>query len=242
MADEARQNGQLRTWKQVRTTRASEEVVAQVKQAFFAGMQAGDWLGTETELAERFGVSRITVRDAVRSLEAQGIVDVKVGAGGGLRIASGDPDRFTDALSIQLHLTGIGWDELTEAMQAIEPMTARLAAQRATEEDIARLRQTIADSKVRTLDPAGFTERALDFHLAVAEASGNRALRASVRALRSVQKLRFEPNTSKEVAQRVARMHGKIVDAIEAGDPDRAAAAMNDHLELVAKHSGGSAC
>ncbi|MGH8963867.1 MAG: FadR/GntR family transcriptional regulator, partial [Actinomycetes bacterium] len=94
MANDATTGSPGVAWKQVRTTRASEDVAAQVKQAFFAGMRPGDWLGTETELAERFGVSRITVRDAIRSLEAQGIVEVKVGARGGLRIAAGDLDRF----------------------------------------------------------------------------------------------------------------------------------------------------
>ncbi|WP_028923567.1 FadR/GntR family transcriptional regulator [Pseudonocardia acaciae] len=234
MSDEA---GAI-AWKQVRTARASEHVVSQIKEAFFAGMRAGDWLGTETELAQRFGVSRITVRDAIRSLEAQGIVDVKVGARGGLRIAEGDPDRFADALSIQLHLTGISWDELTEAMRAVEPMTASLAAQRATPEDVERMRAAVADCDRHSGEPARFTERALDFHLLVAEASGNRALRASVRALRSVQMLKFRPNTSTEVAHRVTRMHGRIVDAIAAGDAEAARAAMNEHLELVSK--GGS--
>ena len=64
MAD-GTENGALATaWRQVRSTRVSEDVLTQIKQAFFNGMKAGDWLGTETELAERFGVSRITVRDA----------------------------------------------------------------------------------------------------------------------------------------------------------------------------------
>lgn len=222
-------------WKPVRPTRASEDIAAQIKQAFFGGMKAGDWLGTETELAERFGVSRITVRDAVRSLEAQGIVDVKVGARGGVRIAQGDPDRFADALSVQFHLTGISWDELTEAMRAVEPLTASLASQRATAEDIARMRAAITDGGQHTGEPGTFTEHALDFHLAVAQASGNRALRAAVRALRSVQQLQFTPNTNLEVAHRVTRMHGDILDAIEAGDADRARDAMILHLDTVAR-------
>ena len=91
MADGTENGASAAAWRQVRNTRASEDVLAQIKEAFFGGMKAGDWLGTETELAERFGVSRITVRDAIRSLEAQGIVDVKVGARGGVRIANAIP-------------------------------------------------------------------------------------------------------------------------------------------------------
>jgi len=236
MADEANTGSAPAVWRHVRNTRASEDVLIQIKQAFFNGMKAGDWLGTEMELAEQFGVSRITVRDAVRSLEAQGIVDVKVGARGGVRIAQGDPDRFADALSIQLHLMGMTWDELTEAMQVIEPRAASLASQRATEQDIAQMRAAVEESRRLMAEPDVFTERALDFHLVVAEASGNRALRASVRALRSVQSMQFQRNTSLEVAQRVARMHTEITDAIAAGDADAAGKAMTIHLETVARN------
>ena len=220
-------------WKQVRTTRASEDVVAQIKQAFFNGMKAGDWVGTEADLAERFGVSRITIRDAIRSLEVQGVVEVKVGAGGGLRIAEADPDRFADALSVQLHLQGITWREVVEAMQTVEPLTARLAAVRSDPEDIARLRAALADADAHLNDPHSFTEASLDFHLLVAEASHNRALRASVRALRSVQALKFEPNSSVKRARGVSHSHKLIVDAIESGDPELASAAMSEHLEAM---------
>jgi GntR family transcriptional regulator, transcriptional repressor for pyruvate dehydrogenase complex len=240
MADGTENGASAAAWRQVRTTRASEDVLAQIKQAFFNGMKAGDWLGTEMELAERFGVSRITVRDAIRSLEAQGIVEVKVGARGGVRIAGGDPDRFADALSVQFHLLGISWDELTEAMRVIEPLTAGLASQRATDADIARMRAAVDESRRHIGEPGVFTEHGLDFHLVVAEVSGNRALRASVRALRSVQRLQFEPNTSVEVAQRVARMHTAIVDAIEAGDADRAREAMSAHLETISRNMSNS--
>jgi GntR family transcriptional regulator, transcriptional repressor for pyruvate dehydrogenase complex len=240
MADETGNGASTVAWRQVRNTRASEDVLTQIKQAFFSGMKAGDWLGTESELAARFGVSRITVRDAVRSLEAQGIVDVKVGARGGVRIAHGDPDRFADALSVQFHLMGITWDELTEAMRVIEPMTASLASQRATEEEIGRIRAILDESRRHIGEPGVFTEYGLDFHLAIAEASGNRALRAEVRALRSVQRLQFEPNTSVEVAQRVVRMHADIADAIEAGDADRAREAMNVHLDTVSRNASNS--
>jgi len=220
-------------WKQVKNTRASEDVVSQIRQAFFNGMKPGDWVGTEADLAGRFGVSRITIRDAIRSLEVQGVVEVKVGAGGGLRIAEADPDRFADALSVQLHLAGISWTEMVEAMQTIEPLTARLAAQRATPEDIDKLRDIIEASSGQLNDAHAFTESSLDFHLLVARTSNNRALRASVRALRSVQSLKFEPNTSSVVAQEVQDWHEKILAAITAGDAEGAAAAMSGHLESM---------
>ncbi len=217
-------------WKQIRNMRASEDVVAQIKQAFFNGMRSGDWVGTEADLAERFGVSRVTIRDAIRSLEVQGIVEVKVGAGGGLRIAEADPDRFADALSVQLYLQGITWHEVVDAMLTIEPLIARLAALRAEPEDISRLRAAIGDAEAHLEDPRSFTDSSLDFHLLVAEACHNRALRASVRALRSVQSLKFTPISSADHARGVTQSHEMIVDANESGDAERAGVAMSEHL------------
>jgi DNA-binding FadR family transcriptional regulator len=76
-----------------RTATMSTQLVAQVRDALFAKeLRPGDFLGTEKHLAERFGVSRIVARDALRTLEAQGVVEIKVGAGGGARIAQGKLD------------------------------------------------------------------------------------------------------------------------------------------------------
>src|ERR687885_2607254 len=114
-----------------RSIRASEDVAAQILHAFYTeGLKPGEWLGTEADLAERFNVSRVTIRDAVSALAARGFIDVRVGARGGLRIATSDPDRLIDAFSIQLRLMGLRRDELFEAMLAIEPVTASLAARR----------------------------------------------------------------------------------------------------------------
>src|SRR5215472_11806602 len=121
-------------------TRASEDVAARILNSFYAeGLKPGEWLGTEATLAERFNVSRVTIRDAVSGLAARGLLDVRVGARGGLRIASSDPERLIDAFSIQLRLMGLTRDELLEAMLAIEPVTASLAATRATPAQLSAL-------------------------------------------------------------------------------------------------------
>src|SRR5215471_5228011 len=94
-----------------RQGRASEDVAAHILQSFYTdGLKPGEWLGTEASLAERFGVSRVTIRDAVGALSARGLLDVRVGAGGGLRIARHDPGRLIDAFSIQLRLMGLTRD------------------------------------------------------------------------------------------------------------------------------------
>ncbi|NUR92269.1 MAG: FadR family transcriptional regulator [Nonomuraea sp.] len=221
------------SWKPVRGSRVSEEVINQIRDAFFGGLQSGDWLGTETELAERFGVSRITIRDAVRTLEARGIVDVKVGARGGLRIADADPDRFIDALAVQLHLMGVTFTEVIEAQCAIEPVTAGMAARQATDEQLKKVQATIDGARDALGDPALFTERSLDFHIAVAEASGNRALHATLIALTTVQKPKMAPRANERRARRVLKIHQEIYQAIADGEEDKARALMDEHVRSV---------
>src|SRR5439155_25174924 len=139
-------------------------------------LKPGDFLGTEKDLAARFGVSRIVARDALRTLQALGIADIRMGKGGGARVARGNPRLFAEALAVQLDLTGVSVGEIMDAQRAIESLTAELAAIHGTAADHARLNALNADAE-RALDnvPA-FTRFGREFHLAVAEASHNRGL------------------------------------------------------------------
>ena len=103
-----------------RAATLSGQIVAEVREALFdRRLKPGDFLGTEKDLAARAGVSRIVARDALRTLEALGVVDIKVGAGGGARIAQGNPRLFAEALAVQLALTGVGAAETMDAQRAI---------------------------------------------------------------------------------------------------------------------------
>jgi DNA-binding FadR family transcriptional regulator len=213
-------------------------VATQILQAFYAeGLKPGEFIGTEANLAERFNVSRVTIRDAVSGLAARGLIDVRVGARGGLRIASGDPDRLIDAFSIQLRLMGLSRDELFEAMLAIEPVTAALAAERSTPADLAVLHDLVDRSHAAIETPEDFTGLAVSFHQAVAEVSHNRALRASLGALRATQLEHLGPETTRPIAERVARVHAGILDAIASHEVDLARERMRDHLAAVS-HAG----
>lgn len=217
-----------------RQTRASEDVAAQILRGFYdAGLKPGEWLGTEAELAERFNVSRVTIRDAVSALAARGLIDVRVGARGGLRIATSDPDKLIDAFSIQLRLMGLTRAELFEAMLAVEPVTASLAAERASEGQLASLKALVEQSRQASDDPLQFASLAVGFHQAVADASGNRALRAQLAALRSTQLEHMGPPTTRPIAERVARLHADILEAIVERDADLARERMREHLAAL---------
>ena len=124
-----------------RSASLSSQIIADVRDALFAKkLKPGDFLGTENEIAARYGVSRIVARDALRTLQALGIAEIKMGKGGGARVARGNPRLFAEALAVQLDLTGVSAAEIMDAQRAIECLAAELAAENATDEDIARLR------------------------------------------------------------------------------------------------------
>ena len=132
-------------WQDVRPLSVSSRIVEQVRAALFRGeLNPGDFLGSETDLARKLGVSRVPVRDAFKTLQALGIVEVKMGANGGARIAAGDPNRFADALAVQFKLVGISIEEMFDAQIAIEVMAAELGRQHATEADLQRLRDLLS--------------------------------------------------------------------------------------------------
>ena len=161
-----------------RSSSLSAQIVAWVRDALFAKkLKPGDFLGTEKDLAARFGASRIVARDALRTLEALGIVEIRMGKGGGARIAQGNPRLFAEALAVQLDLTGVTAAEIMDAQRAIETLGCRA---RRRERDPRRYRQVAPAAarrrRRRSAISTLFTRLSRDFHLAVAEASHNRVL------------------------------------------------------------------
>ena len=133
MAVQAGSNSTARIMFAGRSSSLSAQIVADVREALFAKrLKPGDFLGTEKDLAARFGTSRIVARDAMRTLEALGIVEIRMGKGGGARIAQGNPRLFAEALAVQLDLTGVTAAEIMDAQRAIETLGAELAAENAT--------------------------------------------------------------------------------------------------------------
>src|SRR6187431_1276815 len=131
-----------------RSASLSSQIIADVRDALFAKkLKPGDVLGTENEIAARYGVSRIVARDALRTLQALGIAEIKMGKGGGARVARGNPRLFAEALAVQLDLTGVTAAEIMDAQRAIETLAAELAAEHATAADREKLERLLADAE-----------------------------------------------------------------------------------------------
>jgi DNA-binding FadR family transcriptional regulator len=243
ISERKQQSSKWAGWQAVRAHSVSSRIIEQVWDALFRGeLTPGDRLGSEVELAQKLGVSRVPVRDAFRTLQALGIIDIKVGAHGGAFIAAGDAKRFADALAVQLKLVGISIEEMFDSQIAIETMAAELAAQRATKADLKQLRELVDELAQMTAKPLSkpaalqFTQLSMRFHETLVDAAHNRALAAQFKALRIVLEPVYSRRTSDAVARRVVTSHTDLIDAIEARDVERARTLMRRRLEVVRAH------
>jgi GntR family transcriptional repressor for pyruvate dehydrogenase complex len=217
-----------------RSVSLSSRIITDVRRALSERrLGPGDILGTEKELAAHYDVSRIVARDALRSLEALGVVEIRMGKGGGARIAKGNPRLFAEALAIQLDLTGISPAEVIDAQRAIECMAAELAAQNATVEDHRRIRGLLADAERAIADRDEYTRLSKAFHFAVAEASHNRVLVVQLVSLDHIAWPLHNTTLTPAVSRRVLEVHKELASLIEMRDPAGARRLMDEHMRMI---------
>jgi GntR family transcriptional repressor for pyruvate dehydrogenase complex len=214
----------------VRVARAYEELAASIRQRIMSGeLSAGDRLPAEAVLAREAEVSRSTVREALRTLEQAGLVEraspkIMVVKAPGAEPVTHDLHRFLDGRKVT-------FEHLYETLTVLEPELARLAAERSREDQFAPLEQNLAAQGAALDDFAQWARLDQDFHLAIAEMSDNPALvvaRATTTELLAPLLERFV--TSGSVTRRALAFHGRIVEAIRAGDGAEAAVATRQHL------------
>ena len=212
----------------------ASRIVAQVREELFEKRhRPGDFLGTEKDLAAQHGVSRIVARDALRTLEALGIVEITRGAGGGARITRGNPALFAEALAVQLELADIEREEIMAAQTAIEGLAAELAATNATRDHIARLHSLTEEAEGLLGELDAFTRSSLHFHLGVAEASGNRVLYYQLISLQHVSWPSRNRTLNRTVARKILDAHRELTGLIEANKPREARAFMEAHVGMI---------
>jgi DNA-binding FadR family transcriptional regulator len=220
------------TFTPVRQARASGEIVQQIERAIFAGeLHPGDRLESERELAEQFSVSRITVRDALRVLEARGLIRVKVGATGGAFVSETNLDHVVGSISTMIALRKMTLSELAEARTVVETATAQLAAQRADATAIARLTEMVERGRKVVREQLPHTEASMDFHVALAEAADNELLSATVRAYRDLLIQTLHDMRDVRSARATQKAHEDILEAIRARDGEATRRLMLEHLQ-----------
>jgi GntR family transcriptional regulator, transcriptional repressor for pyruvate dehydrogenase complex len=217
----------------IKSTRIYEEIVRQVKQLIAEGrFKSGDRLPPERELAEKFVVSRTSVREALRALESLGLIEIRPGEGTFVREVSIDALIGPLALVMTSQRAAIG--ELFEARRVLEPAIAALAASRATPEEVQEMERILED-QAREI-AAGRTGLAQDaaFHAAIGTAAHNRAITRVVHAIMDLLgQSREESINTPGRAARSHQDHRRIVQAIAQRDSGAARQAMLDHLVAV---------
>jgi GntR family transcriptional repressor for pyruvate dehydrogenase complex len=229
----------------VRSTRIYEEIVKQVKVLITEGkLKSGDRLPPERELAEKFMVSRTSVREALRSLESRGLIEIRAGEGAFVRDISLETLIEPLALVILPHREGVG--ELFEARRLLEPAIAALAARRATPDEIAEMERILEEqAREVTQGGTGLSQDAA-FHRALAQSAHNRAISRIVNALMDLlAQSREESLHTPGRPTRSHQDHVRVLDALRRRDEMGAHRAVLDHLieveKLVMGPSGGEA-
>lgn len=209
-----------------------------IRSAILAGdLVPGERLPSEFELASQYGVSRTTVREALRALTAQSLIRKVPGAGGGSFVQGVDISSFGRSLSQSIHrlarLGGVPFEEMSLMRQFLEIPAVRLAAVYRSDAELAALHGLVEEEKRISVDDPRVPEADAEFHGTIAAASGNRLLASFVQALHRdtepVHYLRLSP----EVGRTTVVQHQQIVRAIKDCDADAAERAMGTHLSYL---------
>lgn len=192
-------------------------------------LSPGDRLPPERELAEMVGVSRSSLRQALKVLESMGVISQRVGSGTTLNPVAAS--ILAEPLQFLILLDGITFHELLEARLIVEPELAARAAVLGTAEDQQALERAIAQMEESVADADRFIASDLEFHQAVYRAAGNRVCTMLFTVVhQSLEELvRFTSVLTKP--EHTIRLHRRILTAIRRRDPDAARRRMREHLE-----------
>ncbi|MGW6359078.1 FadR/GntR family transcriptional regulator [Streptomyces sp. NPDC055092] len=229
----------------IRPPKTGELVARRLRRMIVDGeLKEGDSLPNEAALVEHFGVSRPTLREAVRVLESEGLVELRRGSRTGARVTIPGPEAVARPAGLQLQLGGATLADVYVARSSIEPLSVRLLADSGDEEAFASLDQALEDVRAHVTDAELFAVASARFHLRLVELSGNQALglmagmiheiilrqtQAAVRA-----KAGSAPDAeAKESYDKALRAYTKLVKLVRSGRGDAAETYWRKHLEVT---------
>jgi len=208
----------------VRAPRVYEHIVDQVERAIFAGrLRSGDRLPPEREMVHQFRASRVAVREALRTLEHRGLIEVRHGSSGGHFVRHVDAGLLRRDFATLFRLARISLPQLSEARLMVEPEIARLAAERATGTDLELLRASVDGNTTKDR-----------FHRLMATAARNPVHAVLIEALSDVESRTCDT----EIDEMATAAHRAIFAAVAAREPERARTAMATHVIDVQRRFG----
>lgn len=213
-------------------TQIADQITESIRRGEF---KPGDRLPSARELEGKFGASRPSVREALSALELAGIVETRTGQG---TFVVGFPSDRGEGWSFEFE-EAESPAEVMEVRRVLEPEAARLAAERATKDDIDALQTALQALRAVVAEGKPAVAGDIQFHLAVARASGNSVIWEVMRAFASYlnqalwRSLRDHAWAHRDLGRVYLAHHERTINAIMARDGEEAAAAMRDHLQHV---------
>lgn len=227
------------TWRPVVRSHTYELVVERIEEQILDGaLRVGDRLPAERDLAGMLGVSRSAVREALRALQAQGVLRMAVGTGpdSGTTVAAMPSQALTRLLRLHVGLANFPLRDVVEARVALERASARSAAQAATDAELHELRELLDRMDDPDLDRDRFNELDTEFHVAIAEAGGNRLVADMTIAIRESllrplqQAFRDLGDSWAHIAEGLREDHRAVLRALDDRDPQQAEQRMEAHI------------
>jgi GntR family transcriptional regulator, transcriptional repressor for pyruvate dehydrogenase complex len=212
----------------------SSQVADQLQQLIVEGqIKPGERLPTERELGQTFQVSRTVIREAIRAMEARGLVESKTGSGTYVRAINGEDVSNSLGMYISTHQGQVfSLESLMEVRRVLEIQMAALAAQRASEQDIRSLEATLDHMCQSRGEASAFSRWDLNFHLQLAQASGNPLFGILIEPLtEAFLQLIWTGSTSPGAAEEACDFHRAILEKVKAKDAQGAAESMRAHLD-----------
>jgi len=228
----------------VRVPKIAEIVADHIRRQIVRGeLREGDTLAPESDFMEAFGVSRPTLREALRVLESENLIRVTRGSRGGARVQTPDVRVAARYAGFVLQSKRTPLRDVFEAQRGVQLPAVRILAERRRAADIAALRVRL-DAEVQAIDDQrAFGVAVARFYFSVVELAGNEALTLMAHMLHDIIAMHFTAATDQkyldvpalEVREKSIRSHTRLVDLIEAGEADKAVAHWRHHLDVASE-------
>ncbi len=220
-----------------KSEKVSDKIIAQIRDAILSGqLKPGDRLASEKELMEQFEVSKATMREALRVLEVLGLIEIRKGTGGGTFVAEVDMKTTIHSLINFIHFQPVSIREITMLRYLIEPTVARIAASKATDDDVLNLRKIIGESIESVGDELS---KEIGFHRYLARMTGNTLLILLIDFVDNLlEEIKGRLNLGAGFYSEVREAHQTILECLIQKDSLAASVAMRNDLLQV----GGAMC
>jgi GntR family transcriptional regulator, transcriptional repressor for pyruvate dehydrogenase complex len=218
-----------------KSNKVYEHVVEQIRMAIFDGsLKLGDKLPSEKELIDKFRVSRGTLREALRSLESTGVLEIRKGVAGGPYITEIGVDRAKENFIDFFRFKKLLLEHLVEVRMMLEPAMAAKVAQIITPESLDHLRESIERCRdtIKTRNMENLREGFLAFHGIIADVTGNPILAFLLDVIKTLPVSGLDPGKqlTRKLAQEILEDHIRIYEALSEANPEKTGEAMTQHI------------